>query len=139
MISCLLFRVLTGDSNIHLCGRIAMALMLIFTSTAHFVFTKGMALMIPPFVPLKKILVYVTGLLEIMAAVGLLVPATRYNTGLCLLLFFAILLPANVYAAQKKIDLEKANFNGNGLSYLWFRVPLQLLFIFWTWYFAIYH
>jgi len=48
-----------------------------------------------------------------------------------------LILPANSYAAVKKIDLEKANYNGSGLNYLWFRIPLQVLFIGWVYWFAL--
>lgn len=39
-----------------------MGIMLIFTSIGHFKFTRGMALMLPRFVPAKKAIVYVTGI-----------------------------------------------------------------------------
>jgi len=50
---------------------------------------------------------------------------------------FILILPANVYAAINKIDYEKGNYSGNGLKYLWFRIPLQIFFIEWVWYFGI--
>lgn len=136
-VSCLLFYVFTHDASIHLSGRIAMAVMLVFTSIAHFAFYKGMMLILPPFVPFKKLTVYLTGVIEIAAAIGLLIPQYRSITGALLIVFFVLLLPANIYASAKKVNLEKADHTGNGLSYLWFRVPLQLLFIAWVWYFAI--
>lgn len=137
LLSCLTFFVFTHNANPNLSGRIAMAAMLVFTSVAHFVFSKGMVLMLPPFIPFKKLLVYLTGIVEIVAAVGLLIPATKYITAIVLIIFFVLLLPANIYASQKRINLEKADYSGNGLSYLWFRVPLQILFIGWVWYFAV--
>lgn len=115
-----------------LAGCIAMPAMLAFTSIGHFVFVKGMTMMLPPFVPFRKELVYLTGIIEIVAAIGLLIPSLRVVTGWWLIIFFIMLLPANIYAAIKHIDLEKATFDGSGLSYLWFRVPLQLFFIVWT-------
>jgi uncharacterized membrane protein len=115
-----------------LAARIAMAVMLVFTAVGHFAFTKGMAMMIPDFIPFKKELVYVTGLMEILAAIGLLTPNLRVVTGWFLILFFIVLLPANINAAIKQIDYQKATFQGEGLNYLWFRIPLQILFILWT-------
>ena len=136
-LSCLLFYFLKHDASVYLSGRIAMSVMLIFTSIAHFVFYKGMMLMLPPFIPFKRLTVYLTGVIEIAAAVGLLIPQSSYVTGIFLIVFFVLLLPANIYASAKKINLEKADYSGNGLSYLWFRIPLQMLFIIWIWYFAI--
>jgi uncharacterized membrane protein len=58
-------------------------------------------------------------------------------TGWLLILFFILILPANIYAAVRHIDYQKATTEGNGLHYLWFRVPLQLLFIAWAYFFAV--
>ena len=33
---------------------------------------------------------------------------------------------------QQQLDYQKATYDGNGLTYLWFRVPLQILFILWA-------
>lgn len=137
VLSCLLFYTITHDAHLFLSGRIAMCLMLAFTSIAHFVFYKGMMMMLPQFIPFKKIVVYLTGIMEILGGICLLIPTTQYVAAVLLIAFFILLLPANIIAAYKKVDIEKATHNGNGLTYLWFRVPLQVLFIAWTWYFAI--
>ncbi|MDR6942529.1 DoxX family protein [Mucilaginibacter pocheonensis] len=128
----LLVTKLTGNYNPTLSAQIAMAVMLAFTAIGHFKFTHGMTMMIPAFIPFKKELVYLTGFIEIAAAIGLLVPATRTVVAWLLIVFFIVLLPANINAAVKHIDLEKGTFNGPGPKYLWFRVPLQILFIGWV-------
>ncbi len=109
-----------------------MSVMLLFTAMGHFIFTKGMAMMIPDFIPFKTEMVYLTGIIEIVAAIGLLIPALRVLTAWLLILFFVLLLPSNISAAIKHIDIEKGTLNGSGLNYLWFRIPLQILFIVWT-------
>jgi uncharacterized membrane protein len=126
-----------GDINVPLSGRIGMSVMLLFTSIGHFKFRKGMELMMPPFIPFKKELVWLTGLFEIAAAIGLLFDTTAKGTGIALVIFFMLILPANIYAAIKKVDFEKATYEGKGTGYLWFRVPLQVLFIAWVLYFAV--
>ncbi|WP_291728095.1 hypothetical protein [Bernardetia sp.] len=113
-------------------ARIAMCIMLCFTAVSHFVFTKGMTMMLPSILPFKTELVYFTGLLEVMLGIGLLIPNWKTYSAWILIVFFVILLPANIYAAIKQVDLQKASYDGYGLSYLWFRIPLQLLFIVWT-------
>jgi uncharacterized membrane protein len=115
-----------------LAGRIAMSVMLLFTSLGHFKFRKGMAMMIPGFVPYKQILVYLTGVLEIIAAIALLVPRMYEATGWLLIAFFLLMLPANINAAIEHIDHEKGTYEGKGIKYLWFRVPLQIFFIAWV-------
>ena len=118
-------------------GKIAMSVMLLFTASAHFAFNDGMAMMLPDFVPYKAQVVYLTGIIEIAAAIGLFVPAFSVMTAWLLIAFFILILPSNVYAAIKHIDYQKATFNGSGLNYLWFRIPLQILFIAWTYLSAI--
>ena len=95
-------------------------------------------MMMPAIVPLKKEFVLLTGFVEIAAAIGLMIPAMRHITSVLLIIFFICILPANINAAIKKIDFEKGTYDGAGINYLWFRVPLQIFFIAWVWYFGIY-
>jgi len=123
---------LTDDFNVKLSAQIAMAVMMAFTALGHFKFTKGMAMMLPSFIPYKKQVVYITGVIEIAVAAGLLIPATRTLTAWFLILFFIVLTPANINAAMKHLNMEKATLDGPGPEYLRFRMPLQLLFIAWV-------
>jgi uncharacterized membrane protein len=125
-------KITNGKFAFAMSARIAMAVMLLFTAMAHFAFTKGMAMMLPEFIAYKTATVYLTGMIEIAAAIGILIPGLRTITGWLLMAFFILILPANIYAAIKHIDYQKGTFDGNGLTYLWFRVPLQILFIVWT-------
>lgn len=120
-----------------LSGRIAMSVMLLFTAIAHFAFTKGMAMMLPDFIPYKTATIYLTGIIEIAAAFGLFIPTLRVVTAWLLIAFFILILPANIYAAVKHVDYQKGTSEGSGLTYLWFRIPLQILFIVWTYLSAI--
>jgi len=115
-----------------LSARIAMSLMLCFTAIGHFIFTKGMSMMIPQFIPFKISFVYLTGIFEILLAIGLLIPKLKALTGWALIIFLLLMLPANIYASLNNINFQEGTFDGNGLSYLWFRIPLQILFIIWT-------
>ncbi len=137
IISIAAIKLINGVTNIPLAGRIAMAAMLVFTAVGHFAFTKGMSMMLPDFVPFKTETIYLTGLIEIAAAIGLLIPGLKQITGWLLIVFFLLLLPANIYAAFKHVDYQKGTLEGPGMAYLWFRVPLQLLFIVWTYLSAI--
>ena len=94
--------------------------------------------MIPDWVSFKTELVYLTGIIEILAAIGLLIPAYQTLTGWSLIIFFIAILPVNINAAIKHIDYQKGTFDGSGANYLWFRVPLQILFIAWV-YFSVLH
>lgn len=131
-VSLLTTKFVRGNFELALSGRIAMSAMLAFTAVAHFSFTKGMAMMLPDFIPFKTETVYLTGIIEISAAIGLFIPSFRIVTAWLLIAFFILILPANIYAAIKHIDYQKGTIDGNGVTYLWFRVPLQILFIIWV-------
>lgn len=135
-LSLVAIKLINGGWNAELAGTIAMSAMLLFTSVAHFAFSNGMAMMLPAVIPFKKELVWVTGIIEVIAATGLLISGWKHITAIWLMVFFVLLLPANIYGAVKKVDYQKANLEGIGTSYLWFRVPLQLLFIAWVYWFA---
>lgn len=137
VVSLLTTKFVRGNFEFALSGRIAMSVMLLFTAIGHFVFTKGMSMMLPDFIPYKTEVVYLTGIIEIAGAIGLFIPNFRILTAWLLIAFFILILPANIYAALKHIDYQKGTFDGNGLTYLWFRVPLQILFIVWTYLSAI--
>ena len=123
--------------NLEFAGNFAMSIMLLFTAMAHFAFSKGMAMMLPSFVPFKEQTVYVTGFIEILTGIGLLIKPYRHLTGILLIIFFILILPANIYAAVPKINYEKSSYSGKSINYLWFRIPLQIFFIEWVLYFAI--
>lgn len=137
VLSLLAAKFFLGSYDLTLSGRIAMSGMLIFTAVAHFAFTKGMAMMLPGFIPYKTQIVYLTGILELLAAIGLFIPSCRVTIAWLLIVFFILILPANIYAAIRQIDYQKANFAGNGMNYLGFRIPLQMVLIVWVYFSAI--
>ncbi|RIA09350.1 putative membrane protein [Flavobacteriaceae bacterium MAR_2010_72] len=115
-------------------GRLALAIMLIFTGMTHFTKTDLMIEMMPEIVPIKLELIYLTGCLEIMASIGLLIHKYSKITSVMLIIFFLSILPANVIGSLKEVALGGMQ---HGVNYLYFRIPLQLLFVFWAYYFGI--
>ena len=136
-ITLLVTRYFTRAFDYSLSGRMAMSCMLVLTAIGHFAITEGMAMMMPDFIPFKKELVYLTGLIEIAAAFGLLFFRLQHITAWLLIIFFILILPANINAALKNLDYQTGSSAGHGAGYLWFRVPLQVLFIGWTYFFGI--
>ena len=80
--------------------------------------------MVPSFFPAPRQIVFVTGLLEIAGAVGLLIPQVRAAAGTCLALLFVAMFPANINAALRQVPLR-----GRPATPLWLRLPMQVLFI----------
>lgn len=132
IIAVVILKSVKKEYDFPLSGRLSMSVMLLFTAIGHFLYTEGMAMMLPEFIPFKRETVYLTGFIEIAAAIGLLLPNFRIITGWLLIVFFIMILPANIYAAVKHVDYQKAAYQGSGTAYLFFRVPLQLIFIIWT-------
>jgi len=137
ILSLLGIKLFTKHWDYILAGNITMSVMLTVTGIGHFIYQEGMIMMMPDFLPLKRELVIITGLLEFAAAIGVLIPRTRRLTGIMLIIFFILILPANITMALKHVHLQKANFEGDGPEYFWFRVPLQVLFIVWAWWFSV--
>ncbi len=137
VIGLIVIKLRTKKIDWQLAGRIAMSAMLVFTSIAHFVFTDGMTAMIPEIFSYKKEIVYVTGGLEMLFAIGLLIPKIKAITGWILIIFFISVLPANIKASMENINYQTGEFDGHGIEYLWFRIPLQILFIAWVFYTSI--
>jgi len=127
----------TFDKGNIFAGNIAMAVMLLFTAIGHFKFKTSMAAMVPLFIPKKVEIVLLTGVLEILFAIGLGIESTRYYTGIALIIFFLAILPANIYAAKHQINYEDLYKPGPGIKYLWFRIPFQFFLMAWVWYFSI--
>ena len=120
--------------SVSLTGKIAMAIMLLFTGTSHFFKTPEMVQMMPDFLPYKIQLVYFTGALELAFAIALLLPRYAKWTSIALILSFLAILPANIIGSFKKVHLGGME---NGPAYLYFRIPLQVLFMGWAYYFGI--
>lgn len=90
--------------------------------------------MLPDLVKFRKEIIYITGLLEILGAMGLLIPTISRIAGICLVIMFICFIPANIYAAIKHVGFGGHEY---GPIYLLFRVPLQLFFIWWTYRYVI--
>lgn len=102
-----------------------LAVMLLLTASAHFTTMKeDLIKMVPRQFLYPRQIVLVTGILEILGAIGLLIPFTRAAAGICLAILFVAMLPANINAALKAIPLS-----GRPATPLWLRVPMQALFI----------
>ena len=132
IISLFVIKSIKKEYDFALSARVAMSMMLVFTAIGHFAFTKGMSMMIPEFIPFKENFVYLTGIFEILLAIGLLIPRLKAISGWTLIIFLLLMLPANIYASINNVNYQKGTFDGNGIAYLWFRIPLQILFIIWT-------
>jgi len=112
-------------------ARIGLSLIFVFTAIGHFIRPQEMSAMLPPSVPHRIEIIYLTGIFELLGAIGVWIPRLMKLAGLCLMLLLICVLPANIYSAINRIDFGG---HGSGVSYLLVRVPFQFLVIWWVYY-----
>ncbi len=109
----------------HAASSWGLAVMLLFTASAHFTtMREDLVRMVPRQIPFPRQIVLITGILEILGAIGLLIPLTHTAAGICLAILFVAMVPANINAAQKSVMLR-----GRPATSLWLRIPMQVIFI----------
>ncbi|MBP1990475.1 DoxX family protein [Paenibacillus eucommiae] len=106
------------------------ALFFIYAGIGHFRQAAGFAEMLPDFVPLKVTIIYITGILEILLALFLVIPGTRRRAGLWTAIYLVLIFPANIYAAIEHIPAPGQTETDPTL--LWIRLLFQPLLIWWV-------
>jgi uncharacterized membrane protein len=130
VISILLLRLL-GVVGVHwfhswtICLRGGLAVMFFFTAASHWGRRReDLVAMVPPVLPYPHVIVSLTGVLEILGAIGLLIPKTATAAAVCLTILLIAMFPANVRAA-----LENLSISGRPATPLTLRTLLQVVFI----------
>jgi len=98
-------------------------IVLLFVGAGVMHFTKMSsfyAAIVPKQLPNPVALVQLTGVLEVLGGIGLLIPQTSRLAGIGLMLFLVAVFPANVEAARANIPFSNP---------LWLRALLQLVLI----------
>ena len=106
--------------------RIALAAMFVFTAVSHFHprTRSDLVRMVPASLPAPALLVSATGVLELVGAIGLMVPRALPAAAYGLMALLVAMFPANVQAARKELRIA----GRRAMPLLW-RLPLQLFWI----------
>lgn len=96
----------------------------------HFYAPGAYERIMPPYLPLHRELVYLSGALEILGGLGMLSERTRPVAGIGLILLLIAVWPANL---QMLLDAYAEQKPSWWLALLWARLPLQILLIWWVW------
>ncbi|OEH94436.1 DoxX family protein [Bacillus solimangrovi] len=105
--------------------RIAVALMFLVTASAHWGKRRpDLIKMVPPVLPNPKFIVSITGVLEIICSIGIVIPFTSNITSICLAILLVVMFPANFHAANKNVKIA-----GKPTMPLLQRTILQIIFI----------
>jgi len=99
----------------------------------HFVSPDTYIAMMPDALPAHRVLVYLSGIAETASGLGLILPATRKLAAWGLILVFVAVFPANLNMALNDVPLGGSSIPSWAL---WARLPLQLVFIAWAWWFT---
>ncbi len=102
---------------------ISLILMFLFYITAgiyHFINPEFYVRIVPPVLPYKFAIVYVTGFLEIILGSLLIFQNTRYIAGWGLIIFLLLVFPSNIYVA-----MTNGEAMGTSPFIAWGRLPLQ--------------
>ena len=106
--------------------RIALAAMFVFTAVSHFHprTRPDLIRMVPASLPAPALLVSATGVLELLGAIGLMVPRAVPAAAYGLMALLVAMLPANVHAAREGLMIA-----GRRAAPLVWRLPLQVFWI----------
>ena len=107
------------------CLRGGLALMFVFTATAHWGKGRGeLIAMVPRVFPRPDLMVSATGVFETLGAVGLWIPPIAPFAAACLAILLIALFPANIRAAREGLAI-----GGRPATALPLRTLLQLVFL----------
>ncbi len=106
----------------------ALSLLLFTTGMTHLIAPQVFINVMPLSIPFPVEIIYLSGVLEIVLALGLLFKNTQNISAQAAALYFIILIPIHVYVALNGIEI----FGISNKFVLWLRTLFQLFFIFWA-------
>ena len=95
---------------------------------AHFTNTEFFVSIMPPYIGWHLEIVYISGVLEILGAIGVLIPATRLLAGNCLIALTLAVTPANIH-----MWMNPEQFPDASETALTVRLVIQVLFLLCIW------
>ncbi len=113
--------------------QIILAIGMIVVGALHFTSSGGFEKIVPDYLPYHLALVYISGFLEILGGVGLLIPRMSRSAAWLLVILYIAVFPANLYQAVNNIPVA-------GLPHdpplVWLRLPFQAVLVAWAWWFT---
>lgn len=97
----------------------------------HFTDTPFFVGIMPPFIPWKLELVYISGVLEIVLGALLLIPRFTRLAAWGMVVMMVVIFPANIHMA-----IDPGAYPHISPTLLYLRLPIQALFIVWAYLFT---
>jgi uncharacterized membrane protein len=113
-------------------GLAFVALLFLTSGICHFLLTPFFVQIVPPGLPLRREAVYVSGVFELLGAVGLMARPTRRAAGIGLFVLTILVTPANLYMWRRP-EL----FPDIPEPLLFWRLPAQAALLAMIWFAAI--
>lgn len=115
-----------------------MGLLYVVAGVLHFVFPKVYARIVPPQFPRPVLLVYLSGLAEVVLGIGVVLRRTRRESAWGLIALLIAVFPANVYMATNDMIPETVPNWASGIARvaMWVRLPFQGVLILWAWWYT---
>ncbi len=107
-----------------------MSLIYVVAGILHFVRPETYVRIMPPYVPAPLMLVYLSGVAELVLGLAVLLPSARVWAAWGIILLLIAVFPANWYMAVS------GKFSHIPSWILWARLPLQLVLIYWAYTFT---
>jgi uncharacterized membrane protein len=114
-------------------SRLAIAALFVAAGALHFVIPRSYAAIVPPAFPAPLLLVYVSGVCEVLGGAGVLIPRTRRWAAIGLVALLAAVFPANVQMLLNAVAAGKPAWQ---IVLLTQRLPLQLVLMYFVWWAA---
>jgi len=103
----------------------------IFAGVRHFVDPDFYIRIMPPYLPLHRELVYLSGVIEIALGVLAAVPRTRKLAAWAVIAMLLAFMPVHIHMVAHPEQYPEVPVVG-----LWIRIPLQGVLILWAWWFT---
>lgn len=110
--------------------RYILAALFLITGILHFVKPKLFTGIMPDYIPYHLVMVYVSGVAEVLGGLGILFEKTQVWVGWGLILLLIAVFPANINMTIKSI--QRSGYTSLYSMVTILRLPLQFVLIYWV-------
>ena len=113
-------------------GLYTMSALYIVAGLNHFRAPKFYLGLMPPWIPLHREMVFLSGAIEVALGILLLIPETRAVAAWAIILMLIVFFSVHIYMVQERQTV----FAQVPEALIWARLPLQLVLIAWAYFYT---
>lgn len=110
--------------------RYLIAGLFLVTGILHFIRPQMFVKIMPEYIPRHQAMVYISGVAEVIGAIGILIDQTQEWAGWGLILLLIAVFPANINMTIKSV--QKSGYTSLFSIVTMVRLPLQFVLIYWV-------